>query len=402
MTDMNGPAPDHLTAAESRAALDVPDTPAYVYSETVLNAVLTDAHALASNAGCSLLYTLKPCGLSSVIETIAAHVEGFSASSLYETKLVSELGLGARSLHCYSPGFSASEMASIVSAVDYLTLNSFTQLELAASVSSRQASLGIRLNPQIGFAADSRYDPCRPNSKLGVPLSDFEDLLSASEARAAIRGVHVHNNCESNDLGQLSATVEAIGRTIERLDDLAWVNLGGGYYLGPDVDPEPLREAIRTLKARAGLTVFIEPGTALVQQAGMLVSEVLDVFRNDGKQIAVLDTSTSHMPEVFEYGFTPTVRGPAQGGDLSTIIAGRSCLAGDIFGEYRLCEPLRQGDRVVIMDAGSYAQSRAAPFNGIPLPSSYMLRASGGFDLIASYGYADFAVRNGMAALAPA
>ena len=402
MTAMNGTVSDTLIDTEAQSALNVPETPAYVYSESLLKTAASNARAAASFAGCRLLYTLKPCGLVAVVETISPYVDGLAASSVFETILASEVIRADQTLHCYSPAFSGPEMGKVLSTVDYLSVNSMTQFELALGSNRGAASLGLRLNPQIGFAADDRYDPCRPHSKLGVPLSDFAKLVSASGVSGSIDGIHVHNNCESDDLSELATTAETVGSAARYLDRLDWVNLGGGYYLDRDVDRETLAHVVSWLVSEFGVTVFIEPGTGLVQQAGMIVSEVLDVFDNDGKDIAVLDASTSHMPEVFEYGFTPEIRGCGNRGNHQTILAGRSCLAGDVFGDYRLFEPLRTGDRIAIMDAGAYSHSRSAPFNGIPVPSSYLQRSDGAFVNLAAFGYREFASRNGVAAVAPA
>ena len=380
----------------------MPVTPAYVYSESVLRRAASLASSVASFAGCKLLYTLKPCGLAGVLDVLSPYVDGFGTSSIFEARLAGATASTEQSIHCYSPAFPPSELAEVLVTADFVSMNSFNQLELAVSLSQGTASLGLRVNPELGFAADERYDPCRPHSKLGVPLSDFYRLFDHSVHDQMIEGIHIHNNCESEDLGELEATVEAMQGTLGGLDHLSWINLGGGYYLGPEIDAAPLERATRLLAEQFGATVFIEPGTALVQQAGMLVCEVLDVFESDGKSVAVIDATTSHMPEVFEYEFSPSIAGPALGGKVSTILAGRSCLAGDVFGEYSLQEPLRMGERVAILDAGSYSHSRAAPFNGIPTPASYLLREDGAFRLMASYDYSDFALRNGMAAVAPA
>ena len=393
---------DALILADSRAALNVPETPAYVYSEPVLRKTASNALDLTDRVGCKLVYTLKPCGLSGVLDTLAPFVDGYAASSLFEVLLARDVALSGQTIHCYSPAFSAGELDNVLSVADYVSLNSVTQFEMAMSLGHSNASVGLRVNPEVRFAYDSRYDPCRPFSKLGVPKSDFRELLGSSHIRHLIEGVHIHNNCESEDMTQLAISVESILETLRVLDGLSWVNLGGGYYLGPEVDPEPLAEVVCSLTSEFGVSVFVEPGTALVQQAGMLVSEVLDVFKSGGKHVAVLDATTSQMPEVFEYGFTPSVTGPEAGGDSITIFAGKSCLAGDVFGEYTLREPPAIGDRVAIMDAGSYSQSRAAPFNGIPIPSCYLLREDGSFELMASYGFRDFAGRNGVIAVAPA
>ncbi len=399
---MDHPGIDELISAEAEAALSVPETPAYVYSEAVLRTTASHASSVASSAGCKLLYTLKPCGLAGVLDVLSPYVDGFGTSSIFEARLAGGTASTEQSIHCYSPAFSQGELAEVLATADYVSLNSFRQLDLAESLSRGTASIGLRVNPEMGFAADERYDPCRRHSKLGVPISDFRRLFHSSVHNQMVEGVHIHNNCESEDLGQLEATADRLQGVLGELEHLSWVNLGGGYYLSPEIDAAPLERATRFLAEQFGVTVFIEPGTALVQQAGMLITEVLDVFDSDGKSVAIIDATTSHMPEVFEYGFAPSLSGPELGGKTTTIVAGRSCLAGDVFGEHQFCEPPREGKRVAIMDAGSYTQSRAAPFNGIPIPSSYLMREDGTFELLASLKFADFAARNGMAAFATA
>lgn len=383
---------DRLIQTQAKQALDVPSTPAYVYSEAVLRALARQAALIAERSGCELLYTLKACAIFPVLETLADHVQGFSASSVFEARIADNVRNFGQSLHCYSPAYSAVDMESTLSLADYLSLNSIAQLDLADTLNTGTASLGLRLNPELSFAADPRYDPSRPGSKLGVPLSGID---RNTRLPGGLEGMHIHNNCESDDLSQLAQSSEALLDTLKRIADLRWVNLGGGYYLGPETDTSPLEQVVYRLRSDYGVKVFIEPGTALVQQAGFLVTEALDVFSNDGTDIVVLDTSTSHMPEVFEYQYTPAVSRPEMDEGTPTRLAGRTCLAGDIFGDYDFQDPVRIGERIAIMDAGSYSHSRAVPFNGIPIPSVHILREDGTFDQVSSYGYDEFASRNG-------
>lgn len=388
---------NRLIQTQANQALRVPTTPAYVYSEAVLRALAREAADIAARAGCELLYTLKACAAVSVLETLAPFVHGFAASSVFEARLADGVRRSGQSLHCYSPAYSAADMESTLSLADYLSLNSLRQLHLAASLNTGSASLGLRINPELSFVPDARYDPSRPGSKLGASLSGLANVTPIPEA---VEGAHIHNNCESDDLTQLARSAEALMDTLKRIDDPRWVNLGGGYYLGPGTDAEPLVQVVGGLRSELGVEAFIEPGTALVQQAGFLVSEALDVFRNGGADIAVLDASTSHLPEVFEYEYAPEVSRPETDGGQRTSLVGRSCLAGDIFGGYEFSEPVRVGERIAINNAGSYSHSRAVPFNGIPIPGVYILRKDGRFDMTASYGYDDFAARNGAATVA--
>ena len=399
---MNSADMERLADLQASSALNVPTTPAYVYSESLLLGTAQRAAEIAAHAGCKLLYTLKACALAPVLETLAPWLHGFAASSVFEVRVAGGAARDDQSLHCYSPAYPVQDLNAVLSMADYASLNSWAQLDEASRLNDGRASLGLRINPEMSFASDSRYDPCRPHSKLGVPLSSLTGPSAAPTPRREIDGLHIHSNCESHDLAELVETVEAMSGFLVRMDGLTWFNLGGGYYLGPHTDPEPLRQVASWLGSELGLSVFIEPGTALVQEAGFLVAEVLDVFRNGGVEVAILDATTSHLPEVFEYGYRPRVAGPRSGGDRTTILAGRSCLAGDVIGEYDFRESARAGDRVAVMDSGAYSHSRATPFNGIPVPDAYMLHEDGTFELISRFDFHDFAARNGAISVATA
>ena len=155
--------------------------------------------------------------------------------------------------------------------------------------------------------------------------------------------------------------------------------LGGGYLFNDDTNVRPLEEAASLIRDRHGAEVVIEPGAAFVRDSGYMVASVLDLFDSDGKEVAVLDTTVNHMPEVFEYQFRPDILGHTDAGAHEYVLAGMSCLAGDVFGEYRFDEPLSIGSRVVFTDAGAYTIVKASTFNGIPLPTVYELRDDGTF-----------------------
>ena len=149
------------------------------------------------------------------------------------------------------------------------------------------------------------------------------------------------------------------------------------------------------LRSTAIQDIYIEPGAALVRDGGVFVASVVDLIDTDGRTVAVLDTSVNHMPEVFEYsdlpGIEPEVLGhrddlPA-GEGFGYVLAGSTCLAGDLFGTYRFAEPLAIGSRVVFPAMGAYSLVKAHMFNGQPLPNIYLemrrrfCRAAPGFEL---------------------
>src|SRR5207253_1258907 len=146
------------------------------------------------------------------------------------------------------------------------------------------------------------------------------------------------------------------------------LNLGGGHHLtSTDYEIEPLVALIRSFQQKYGLEVYLEPGQAVVFDAGILVTEVLDIVRNE-VDIAIMDASaTCHTPAVLEMPYRPDIHdGFAPGIKPHTYqFAGPSCLAGDLFGQWSFDNRLARGDRLAFLDMAHYTMVRNSAFNGI-------------------------------------
>jgi len=251
----------------------------------------------------------------------------------------------------------------------HISCNSISQFRQVASVAQNQTSIGLRINPKLSFTVDERYDPCRLYSKLGA---DISDVLSAAIAEQ-IKGLHFHTVFSATDYAPLMQTLDKLRHFMgKRLAELEWLNLGGGYLFDQINDSSDLIELIGRLKNEFNLDVFIEPGNAVVGKAGYLLATVIDCFNSDGKAIAILDTSVNHHPQVFEYQRQPEMCGHDPEGLYPVILAGSTCLAGDLFGEYRFNQPLLVGDKLVFKQVGAYSLVKANRFNGYNLPDVYM------------------------------
>lgn len=389
--------------------LDSIRTPAFVYDESALHRLLDHVQPLRDGGSCDVLFAVKSFCFAPALRIMAPRLDGFAVSSVYEARLArSVLGNGG-SVHITTPGFRPDEMREIASLCDFVAFNSLGQWERLAPQLRERAGCGLRVNPQLSFADDCRYDPCRPHSKLGVPLDDLARVVRDDPGSlAGVRGLLFHSNCDSPDFGELLATADRLRERVPGLlRQVEWLNLGGGYLFEEDGEPcsdvDDLLCIVDDLRSGFGLRVIIEPGSGLVRAAGYIVATVLDTFRSDGAEVAVLDTTVNHMPEVFEYGFQPDVVGATAAGAEGAndaphryLLVGCTCLAGDLFGAYRFAAPLRVGDRVVFGNAGSYTLVKASTFNGVALPSVYSLTCSGELELQGEPDYRRFAARWGL------
>lgn len=320
-----------------------------------------------SRTGCKILLALKGFAAWSTFELCRRYLHGAAASSLHETKLAAEYF--RREVHLCAPAYRDDEMSEYLKIIDHIVFNSFAQLRrfrAAVETAQRPIEIALRINPMHSEVKTKIYDPCAPGSRLGIPIEQFEP-----DALDGIDGLHFHTLCElnSDSLQRTLAAVESqFGRFIPRMK---WINFGGGHHITrPDYDIDLLCRLITDFIDRYRTAVYLEPGEAIALNTGFLVASVLDIVHNE-LDIALLDTSASaHMPDVLEMPYRPKIENADEPGKLKYTyrLAGPTCLAGDVIGDYSFDRPLKVGDKLVFHDMAHYTMVKNTMFNGINLP----------------------------------
>ncbi|MEM7027309.1 MAG: carboxynorspermidine decarboxylase [Pseudomonadota bacterium] len=367
-------------------------TPCYVYDKQAIRSILDAINEISSSANIKPLYSIKAANNTGLLKLIQPLVTGFSCSSLYELRFANEILDDHQSLHITSPVYKQNEWSDIQQLADYISINSFNQLQNITTSLTDQTSIGIRINPELSFVKDIRYDPCRPVSKLGMTESQLRYALEINNRFCEqIKGVHVHNNCESTNFNEWQQTIERVLEIISMLNlDIEWFNLGGGY-LFHDTDHSCLVSIASSIRAKHDVNLFIEPGKAVVGHTGYLISRVIDLIESAEGTIAMLDCSINHLPEVFEYQYKPKVMSSDENGSFQYRLAGCTCLSGDLFGDYTFEQPLSIGDEIIFSHVGAYMQVKANWFNGVSQATTYLFDDTlKQFDPIMQYDYSDF------------
>lgn len=364
-------------------------TPCFIVDEKRLVQNLAVLRGVADRTGAKILLAQKAFSMFSVYPLLREYLAGTTASGLYEARLGKEEFGGET--HVYSPAYAEREFGEILHYADHIVFNSFNQWKAYGNLARAAGkSCGLRLNPECSTqpAEHAMYDPCGPTSRLGITEANFQpELLDG------IEGFHFHTLCEQNadDLVRTVAAFEA--RFGEYMEGIKWLNLGGGHHITrDDYDVETLIKCICYLRDKYDVQIYLEPGEAVVLNAGYLVSTVLEVMHN-GKDIAILDTSAAcHMPDVLEMPYRPPVwRADEPGKKAFTyLLTGRSCLAGDVIGEYSFDTRLFEGEQVVFGDMALYTMVKTNTFNGVPLPLIAIRRADGTDEAVRMFDYEDF------------
>ncbi|MFW5442734.1 MAG: carboxynorspermidine decarboxylase [Methylococcaceae bacterium] len=343
-------------------------TPAYVFDRDKIVHNLTQLVELKKQAGCQVLYSIKALPLEFVLKLAKEYLDGLSVSSLFEARIAKEVLADSGTIHITTPGLRDDEFKQVAEICTHVSFNSINQYQRLNSFEIADCSLGLRVNPKLSFAVDPRFDPCRSYSKLGVDIESIDDSFEN------IEGLHFHTVFSNTDYLPLEKTVELLKHKLGlKLAHLKWLNLGGGYLFSQINQQQPFIKLVKQLTVDFDFEVYIEPGKTIVDDAGYLVTTVIDCFNSDGKSIAVLDTSVNHNPEVFEYQNKPELLEASAKGQYSCVLVGSSCLAGDLFGEYQFLTMPKVGDRLVFSYVGAYSLVKANRFNGYNLPDIYLV-----------------------------
>lgn len=362
-------------------------TPAYVVDEGLLIKNLEGLKEVKDRSGCRILLAQKAFSMFALYPLIGKYLDGTAASGLYEARLGREEFHGE--VHVFSGAFEEKEFLEVVELADHVVFNSFPQLErFGDRVLSKGKKMGLRINPECSTQETALYDPCASGSRLGITRRNFrEDLLEG------VSGLHFHTLCEQGVedlLTTLRAVEEGFGDILPRME---WVNFGGGLHITKEgFDQEALIQAILRFRETYGVEVYLEPGEAVVLDTGFLVTQVLDVVDN-GLSNLILDASAAcHMPDVLEMPYRPPILGSGQPGEKPHTyrLGGKTCLAGDIIGDYSFDDIMGIGDRLVLLDMALYTMVKNNTFNGMPLPSIFIARRDGSLQLVRRFGYEDF------------
>ena len=366
-------------------------TPCYIVDESALIRNLEILRGVSQRTGAKILLAQKAFSCYHLYPLIGEYLSGTACSGLYEARLgFEEMG---KENHVFSAAYRESEIDEIISYCGHIIFNSFTQLDRYRDrVLAAGKKIGLRINPQCSTQEGHEiYDPCSPKSRLGITRENFrEDDLEG------VTGLHFHTLCEQNS-DDLETTLDAIEERFgDILPKMEWINFGGGHHITrADYDIPRLEKCIRRMQEKYGLEVFLEPGEAIALNAGWLVTEVLDITKND-MPIAILDTSAAcHMPDVLEMPYRPPLVGSGESGEkqFSYRLGSQTCLAGDVIGEYSFDRELHIGDRLVFGDMAIYSMVKNNTFNGMPLPHILLLKKDGRFEELRSFGYSDFRER---------
>ncbi|ELG8493693.1 TPA: carboxynorspermidine decarboxylase [Campylobacter upsaliensis] len=375
-------------------------TPAYILEEDKLRKNCELLAKVSEKSGAKVLLALKGFAFSGAMKIVGEYLHGCTCSGLWEAKFAKEFM--DKEIHTFSPAFKDEEFDEIAELSHHIVFNSLHQFHHFKQ-KAKAKSLGLRCNPEYSLAPKELYNPCGRYSRLGILSKDLENT-----DLSGVSGLHFHALCEES-----AEALEAVLKAFEAkfgkwIAGMKWVNFGGGHHITKKgYDVEKLIALCKKFSDKFGVQVYLEPGEAVGWQTGVLVASVIDIVENE-KRIAILDTSSeAHMPDTIIMPYTSEVLNARilstregeqisslREGEKTYLLAGNTCLAGDVMGEYAFKNALQRGDKIVFLDQIHYSIVKNTTFNGVILPNLMLYTKKKKLEMIRKFSYEDYAKRN--------
>ena len=371
-------------------------SPSYILHLEALKTNLGLIDKVRKEAGIEIIVALKANATWDIFPLLHKHSDGATASSLCEAILVmEEMGVKA---HIYAPVYVEQEIDEILSLSSHITFNSLNQYHRWGKKAHEVGvSCGLRVNPEYCTVETDIYNPCNPQSRLGIRSVDLQEWPEG------IEGLHFHALCESRPK-DLELTLQVVEEKFGRFfSKLKWINMGGGHLMThKEYDEDKLICILKDFKNRhPHLRIILEPGSAFTWDTGVLLARVEDIVRNDGRNTLMLNVSfVCHMPDCLEMPYQPQIIGmhSITEAEDGWYMGGNSCLAGDYCGKWAFdkCDyQPKVGDNIIFRDMIHYTMVKTTLFNGVTHPSIIIYEPGTGFRLIRQFGYKDYKQRMG-------
>ncbi len=373
-----------------RAIAEAVGTPAYVYSASAIEARYREFDDALSAIPHLVCYSVKANGNLALLEALSALGSGFDIVSGGELFRVMRAGGNPAKVVFSGVGKTAEEIAEALRAgILMINVESAAELEVverSARELGVRAPISLRVNPDVDPRTHPYIATGLRDSKFGLPIADARAgyRRASRSPNLEIVGVSCHIGSQLTTLDPFEDALKRILRLVADLEGegikLGYLDMGGGLGIRyKDEDPPPparYAAALAALVKPARVTLVIEPGRAIVGNAGVMLTRVLYRKNSSGRDFIVVDGGMNDLVRPTLYGAYQeilTVRTPAPE-RVKVDVVGPVCESGDFLARERELPPLCEGDLLAVLGAGAYGFSMASNYNARRRPAEVMVQ----------------------------
>ncbi len=353
-------------------------TPCYVYSRTALVEAFQQFDQGFSGHDHLICYAVKANSNLAVLNTFARLGAGFDIVSGGELARVLAAGGDPGKVVFSGIGKTAEEMRTALEAGIFCfnveSESELVRLNRVAGDMGKIAPVSLRVNPDVDAKTHPYISTGLKNNKFGVAYDSAFAIYQRAAAmpNISVHGVDCHIGSQLTEIDPFLAALDRVLALVDRLESsgitIGHLDLGGGVGIRyRDETPPEISCYAAALLERLGNRKFkllLEPGRALVGNAGLLLTKVEYLKRGEAKNFAIVDAAMNDLmrPALYDAWHDIVPVEPRIGQIENFEIVGPVCESGDFLGHDRnLC--LEEGDLLAVMSAGAYGMSMSSNYN---------------------------------------
>ncbi|MFZ0601762.1 MAG: diaminopimelate decarboxylase [Roseiarcus sp.] len=359
-------------------------TPFYCYSSTAIERNFEAFRSAFAGQNMSLSYAMKANSNQAVLATLAQLGAGMDVVSEGELRRARSAGVPGERIIFSGVGKTLAEMnLGLSEKIFCFNVESEPELEALSRVAVSRgevAPIAIRVNPDVDARTHAKIATGKSENKFGVPISRARDVYAYARTLPglSVHGVDMHIGSQITDLQPFDDAFALLADFVRALradrHAIEHVDLGGGLGIAyrndnnPPPTPEEYARVVAKRTAALGCKVILEPGRAIVGDAGALVASVLYLKQGENKRFVIVDAAMNDLvrPTLYDahHDILP-VKAPEPRGAhfVRSDVVGPVCESGDYLALGRELPELGPGDLVAVMSAGAYGAVQAGTYN---------------------------------------
>ncbi|HEY6043601.1 MAG TPA: diaminopimelate decarboxylase [Nitrosospira sp.] len=368
-------------------------TPCYVYCRAALTAAYQEFDGAFAGRDHLICYAVKANSNLAILNLFARLGSGFDIVSGGELQRVLKAGGDPQKIVFSGVGKRPDEMrAALEVGILCFNVESRSELETLDRVArdmNKTAPVSLRVNPDVDAKTHPYISTGLKENKFGIPFEEAESLYTSSRQFANLRvtGLDCHIGSQLTELDPFAEACEKMLGLLDRLEaqglQIEHLDLGGGLGIRYSREnPPAARNYVHALCGQVGLRkqrILIEPGRALVGNAGLLLTRVEYLKHGSDRNFAIVDAAMNDLMRPALYGayheILPVISGNASNAKTyqkTYQVVGPVCETGDFLGHDRKLA-LSEGDLLAVMSAGAYGMSMSSNYNTRPRPAEVMI-----------------------------
>ncbi len=370
-------------------------TPFYCYSTATLERhykVMDNAFAGTEH---TIYYAMKANSNQAVLKTMAVLGAGMDVVSEGELRRALAAGVPARKIVFSGVGKTAREMAlALREGIACFNVESEAELELLNEVAGRvgqRAAISIRVNPDVDAKTHAKITTGKSDNKFGITYQRASEVYAraASLPNLDVTGVDMHIGSQITELAPFEQAFKLMAVLVDKLTaeghNIRHLDLGGGLgvpYRGTnDVPPHPdeYAQMVQRTLGHLGLKYMLEPGRMIVGNAGVMITKVIYLKENEGKNFVIQDGAMNDLirPTLYDaYHEIISVDDARNEKSFEADVVGPVCETGDYLAKTRRLPAVEQGDLLAVMTAGAYGAVQSSTYNTRPLIPEVLVKGN--------------------------